>query len=47
MCIVYMQNFKPLLDQKYNLKEHPYYAQTADNDKNNAFNYKTELKEEQ
>ena len=47
MCIVYMQNFKPLLDQKYNLKEHPYYAQTADDDKNNAFNYKTELKEDQ
>lgn len=39
-CIVYTQNMRPVHDKKYDYSKHPYYPQTSDADKKNAFKYK-------
>lgn len=39
-CIVFTQNMRAYRDKKYMYERHPYYPQTADADKENAFEYK-------
>lgn len=38
-CLVYTQGKRPVYDEKYNMKKHPRYSQTADADRENAFLY--------
>lgn len=39
-CIVFTQNMRAYRDKKYIYEQHPYYPQTADANKENAFEYK-------